>query len=145
MIRYIIRITESEYEGINGVPLLGLKDKLIEGYVLGCTVGSPEWKCEGIMVENPDGNFFITESNSEWIKEGNLFGLKDTIIDGDVLWGTVGSTELKYEDIRVDSPDGNSKTFLVGKFDGEPLGLIDNKMLGIPDYSKLGKENGFVI
>ena len=122
-----------------------MKDNIIEGYVLGGTVGSPEWKCEGIRVENPDGNFFITESNSEVIKEGNLIVLEDTIIDGDVLWGTVGSPAQKCEGIRVDNPDRNSKIFPVGTSDGELLGLIDNIILGIADYSKLAKELGFGI
>ena len=86
------------------------------------------------MLENPNGNFVITESNSEGIKEVLLLLLNDTIIDGDVLWGTVGSPEWKCEDIRVDNFGGNSKTFPVGTSDGEPLGLIDNTMLGIADY-----------
>ena len=30
----------------------------------------------------------ITETDSEIIKEGNLLGLKDNIIDGDILWYT---------------------------------------------------------
>ena len=55
--------------------------------------GYPERKCEGIRVENPTGNVFITESNSEGIKEGPLLVFKDTIIDGDVLWCNVGYTE----------------------------------------------------
>ena len=113
--------------------------------MLGGTVGYTQWKCEGIRVENPDGKFVITESNYELIKEENLLGLKDTIIDSDVLWGTVGSPEWKCEGIRVDNPDGNSKIFPVGTSDDEPLGLIDNTMLGISDSSKLGKELGFCI
>ena len=107
--------------------------------MLGDTVGSYEWKCEGIRLGNPDGNFVITELNSEVIKEGPLLVLKDIIIDVDVIWGTVGYPEWKCEGIRVDNPDGNSKIFPVGTSDGEPLGLIDNTMLGIADCSKLGK------
>ena len=52
---------------------------------------------------------------------------------------------MKCEGIRVDNPDGNYKIFPVGTSDGEPLGLIDNTMLGIYDYSKLRKELGFGI
>ena len=47
--------------------------------------------------------------------------------------------------IKIDNPDGNSKIFLAGISDGEPLGLIDNTMLGIPDYFQMGKELGFSI
>ena len=47
----------------------------------------------------------------EEIKGGPLLGLKDNIIDNDVLWGTVGSTEWKCDGIRVDNPDGNYKGF----------------------------------
>ena len=112
---------------------------MIEGYMVGGTVGYPEWKCEGIRVENTYGNFVITESKSEGIKYGPLLGFKDTVIDGDVLWGTVGSPEWKCEGIRVGNPDGNSKIFSVGTYDGEPLGFTDNIILGIADYSKLGK------
>ena len=90
-------------------------------------------------VRNPDGNLFITESNYEGIKEGHLLVLKDTIIDVDVLWGTVDSPEWKCEEIRVDNPDGDSKIFSVGTSDCEPLGIIENKMLGIADSLKLGK------
>ena len=122
-----------------------MKDNKIEGYVLGGTVGSPEWKYEGIRVENPDGKFVITESKSEGINEGPLIGLKDNIIDGDVLLGTVGYTDWKYEGTRVDNPDGNSKIFLVGTYYGETLGLIENRMLSIADYSKLEKKLGFSI
>ena len=95
-----------------------MKDAIIQGYVIGGTVGSPEWKCEGIRVENPDGRFVITESNSEVIKDGPLLELKDTIIDGDVIWDTVGSPEWKFEGIRVGKPNGNSKIFPVGTSDG---------------------------
>ena len=35
----------------------------------------------------------ITESDAEGINEGPLLGLKDNIIESDVLWGTVVSTE----------------------------------------------------
>ena len=81
----------------------------------------------------------ITESESEVIKEGPLLGLKDKIIEGDVLWGTVGSLEWKYEGIRVEKLDGKSKRVQVVTSDGETLGFIDNTMLGINDSSKLGK------
>ena len=81
----------------------------------------------------------ITESKSEGIKEGPLLGLKDNIIDGDVIWGTVVSPEWKCKGIRVENPDGNSKGFLFGTAEGETLGLIDNTMLGVTDSSKLGK------
>ena len=125
--------------------MLGFEDKIIEGYVLGGTVGYPEWKYEGIRVENPDGNVFIAESNSELIKDGHLLRLQDTIIDDDVLWGTVGSPEWKCEGIRVDSPDGTSKISPIVTYDNEPLGLIDNTMLGIADSFKLGIKVGFGI
>ena len=113
--------------------------------MIGVTVGSPDWKCEDIRVDNPDGNFFINESNSEGLKGGTLPWLKDTIMDDGLLWGTVGSLELKCEGIRVDNPDGNSKMFPVGTSDGATLGLINNKMLGISDSSKLARELGFGI
>ena len=71
------------------------------------------------------------------IKEGPLLVLKDAIIHGDVLLVTVGSPELKWDGIRVDNPDGKSKIFPVGAYDGATLGLIDNTMLGIADYFKL--------
>ena len=79
---------------------------------------------------------------NEILKEsmgGDLLGLKDNIIDGDVIWGNVGSPEWKFDGIRVDNPDGNSKGFLFGTAEGETLGLIDNTMLGVADYSKLEK------
>ena len=112
---------------------------MIEGYMVGGTVGYPEWKCEGIRVENPDGNFVITESKSEGIKGGALLGLKDNIIDGGVLWVTVGSPQWKFDGIRVEKPDGKSKGFSFGTAEGETLGLIDNTMLGVADSSKLEK------
>ena len=113
--------------------------------MLGGNLGSPEWKFEGIRVDNPDGNFFITESNYEGIKEGPLLRFNYTIIGGDVLWVTVGYPEWKFEGIRVDNPDVNSKIFPVVTSDGEPIGLIDKTMLGIDDSSQLGKELGFGI
>ena len=67
---------------------------------------------------------------------GPLFGLKDNIIDDDVLWGTVGSPELKCNVARVDNPDGKSKGFLVGTSDVATLGLIENTMLGVSESSK---------
>ena len=81
-------------------------------------MGSPEWNCEGVRVGKPDGIFFITESNSEVIKEGPLLGLKDTMIDGDVIWGIFVYPEWKCEGIRLDNPDGNSKIFTVGTSGG---------------------------
>ena len=98
-----------------------------------------------LTAENPDGNFVITESNYQGNKDGPLLGLKYTIIDCGVLWGTVGSPEWKREYIRVGNPGGNSKIIPVGTSDGEPLGLIDNKMLGIADSYKLENELGFGI
>ena len=65
--------------------------------------------------------------------------MKDNIIDGDVLWGTVGYPEWKCEGIRVENPNGNTQMFLVGTSEVETLGLIDNTMLGVADSSKLGK------
>ena len=65
--------------------------------------------------------------------------MKDTIIDGDVLWGTVGYPEWKFDSIRIDNPDVNSKLFSFGTTEGETLGLIDNTMLGVSDSPKLEK------
>ena len=94
------------------------------------------WRHKG---RKTNGNFVITESKSEVIKEGPLIGLKDNIIDVDVILGTVGYPELKCEFIRVGNPDGNSKIFPVGTSDGEPLRLIDNTILSISESSKLVK------
>ena len=60
--------------------------------------------------------------------------MKDTIIDVDMIWGTVGSPEWKYKGIRVDNRDGKSKLLPVGTSDGEPIGLINNTILGIADF-----------
>ena len=79
------------------------------------------------------------------MKEGPLLGLRDTIIDGDIIWGTMGPPEWKCKGIRVDNLDWNSNIFPVSTSDGEPLGPIDNTMLGISDYYRLGKELGFGI
>ena len=68
-----------------------------------------------------------------------LLGFKDIIIDGDVCWGTVGSPEWKFNGLIVDNSDVNSQVFRVGTSDGATLGLIDNTMLSVADYSKLGK------
>ena len=46
-------------------------------------------------------------------------------------------TEGKCDGIIVDNPDGNSKGFSFGTIEGEKLGLIDNKMLGVANYSKV--------
>ena len=87
----------------------------------------------------------ITESYYEGIKEGPLLGFNNNIIDSVVIWGTVGSPEGKQECKRVDHPDGNHKIFPVRTSDGATLGLIENTMIGISDYSKLWKEPGFGI
>ena len=50
-----------------------------------------------------------------------------------MLWGNVGSTEWKCDDISVDNPDGKSKGFLVGTSDVATLGLIENTMLGVSE------------
>ena len=39
----------------------------------------------------------ITKPESEISKAGNLIGLKDNIIDGDILWATLGSLELIFD------------------------------------------------
>ena len=65
--------------------------------------------------------------------------MKDHIIDGDVLLGTVGYPEWKFGGIRVDNSDGNSKVFSFGTTEGETFGLIYNTMLSVTDSSKLEK------
>ena len=49
----------------------------------------------------------------------------------------MGSPELKNDGKIVDKLDGNSKGFSFETTEGETLGLIDNTMLGVADYSKL--------
>ena len=49
----------------------------------------------------------------------------------------MGYPERKFDGIRLDNPDGNSKVFSFGTTEGGTLGLIDNTMLGVADYSKL--------
>ena len=44
---------------------------------------------------------------------------------------------MKFDGIRVDNLHRNSKVFSFGTTEGEKLGLIDNKMLGVANYSKL--------
>ena len=48
----------------------------------------------------------------------------------------MGSPELKCNVARVDNPDGNSKVFPFGASEGETIGLIDNTMSGVADFSK---------
>ena len=43
------------------------------------------------------------------------------------------------------NPDWNSKIFTVGAFDVATHGIIDNKIIDIADYYRLGKELGFGI
>ena len=68
--------------------------------------------------------------------------MKDKIIDGDVLWGTVGSPEWKWNVTRVEYPGGKSKGFPFETSEGETLGLICNTMLSVADSSELWKELG---
>ena len=79
----------------------------------------------------------ITESDCEGIKDRTLLGLKENIIQDDMLWGTVVFPGWKCEGIRVDNPDGKSIIFQVGTSDGTKIGLIDNTMISIADSSKL--------
>ena len=45
---------EWDFEGIKGGNLLGFKDTIIYGDAILGTVGSPEWKCDGIRLDKPD-------------------------------------------------------------------------------------------
>ena len=65
--------------------------------------------------------------------------MNDNIIDVDVIWGTVGYSEWKFDGIILENPDGNSKGFSFVTAEGEKLGLIDNIILGVDDSSKLEK------
>ena len=79
IVRYIIGITESYSEGIKEKPLLELKDNIIEVDVLWGNLGYPEWKYEGIRVENTDGN---SESFQVVTYNGETLGFIDnTVLD----------------------------------------------------------------
>ena len=54
------------------------------------------------------------ESDYEGIKEGIIIGLKDNIIDADVIWTSNGSGDSISDGIRLDEYDGNSEGFTVG-------------------------------
>ena len=78
--------------------MLGLTNSSKLGEEIGC-----KRYAEGTMIRTIEGLIEsisrgiiryiigITESVSEGIKEGNLLGLKNNIIEGYIFWGTVGS------------------------------------------------------
>ena len=47
-----------------------------------------------------------------------------------MLWTANGSRDSIYDGIRLDNYDGNTEGFIIGKYDVELPGIIDNTMLG---------------
>ena len=107
--------------------LIGVSEGALEGILgsikLGTDEGSDEFNALG-----------INEWDSKGIKDLPLLGLKDDIIDGDILWASVGFPNSISDGIKIKTFDGVT----IWISDGATLGFIDNKMLGVTDSCKIG-------
>ena len=68
--------------------------------------------------------------------------MKYNIKEGDKLWTTVTRTESVSDGIRLDRLNWSSECIILEIYDDATIGLSENIMIGVADYSKLVEETG---
>ena len=76
----------------------------------------------------------ITKPYTEIFKEGGLLGFKDNIIYGDLLWAIEGSLDFIVDGKSEGNSDGNYEGVPADTYEGETLGPVYIKLLGVSDY-----------